>query len=130
MPQSPQAVSPRRQPSGGPSGGLQLITLVALLASTRTFAVDLRTVDHLGVAALVLVLLQYPRANPCAMPGLGYTQGGPDRAASITEFHNRHSQDFKVPMASSVSVSHRLNRSEASSSLDGLLSSRPPWKRL
>ena len=58
------------------------------------------------------------------MPGLGYTQGGPDRAASITEFHNRHSRDCKVPMASSVSVSHHLNRSEASSSLDGLLSSR------
>jgi len=35
-------LSPGRQLLDGPSGGLQLTTLVALLASTRTFAVDLR----------------------------------------------------------------------------------------
>jgi len=59
-----------------------------------------------GCTSTCTTAVLYPRANPCAMPGLGYTQGRPDRATSITEFHNRHSQNFKVPMASSVSVSH------------------------
>jgi len=46
VPQSLQPESPGRRSLDGPPGGLQLIILVALLASTRTFGVEPRTCIH------------------------------------------------------------------------------------
>ena len=79
------------------------------IATRWWLSILIRTVDHSGVVALVLVLLQYPRANPCAMPGLGYTQGGPDRAASITDHQHHRIQACKESngiLRLSLSASH------------------------